>query len=149
MVCAAAGNDTSSTVGNAGGTDLGTTSNIDIGAVSDPSSLTQVMSIASVNNNWVLAQGFFTSPSDGEPLFIPVSDSGAQFGHQSFETLAGRDNEEKGGYEYVVVPGVGRSEDFSRVDAMGRIALIWRGDIAFSEKCRQCIRRRSHSCYRV
>ena len=135
VVCAAAGNDTSSTVGNAGGTDLGTTSNIDIGAVSDPSSLTQVMSIASVNNNWVLAQGFFTSPSDGEPLFIPVSDSGAQFGHQSFETLAGRDNEEKGGYEYVVVPGVGRSEDFSRVDAMGRIALIWRGDIAFSEKC--------------
>ncbi len=135
VVCAAAGNSDSSTLGNASGTDLGTTGNIDIGAVSDPSSLSQALSIASVNNDWVLAQGFFADMDGGEQRFVPVSDSGILFGHLPFEALAGEDGQVQSSYGYVVVPGVGSQEDFGQVDAEGRIALIWRGELTFSEKC--------------
>lgn len=135
VVCAAAGNSDSSTLGNASGTDLGTTGDIDIGAVSDPSSLSQALSIASVNNDWVLAQGFFADVEGEDQRFVPVSDSGALFGQLPFESLASGGGEELGGYGYVVVPGVGSPEDFASVDVTGRIALVWRGELAFSEKC--------------
>lgn len=135
VVCAAAGNSDSSTLGNAGGTNLGTSGNVDIGAVSDPSSMPQALSIASVNNDWVLAQGFFADTNSGERMFVPVSDSGALFGQMPFGSLADGDGEETGSYEYVVIPGVGEPENFAETDVSGRIALVWRGELTFSEKC--------------
>src|SRR5699024_6230207 len=38
-------------------------------------------------------------------------------------------------YEVVAVPGTGTVEDFASVDVSGKIALVQRGVIAFTEKC--------------
>lgn len=131
IICAAAGNEISSAYGNNSGLDLGTTANIDIGAVSMPGSLDGALSIASANNAGEYSCGFYISEADGTSRFVPVADSGANFGMRPFTSLA----EQGESWEYAVVPGIGTAEDFSQTNVKGKIALVRRGTITFAEKC--------------
>ena len=130
IVCAAAGNDYSSAYGNVSGTNLGTTSNIDVGTVNDPASLSGVLAVASVNSTWALSDGVTLVSGD----FVAVSDQGASFGLRRFAALTAEKGREDGKYEFFVVPGTGREEDFTGVDVSGKIAVIRRGEIPFAEK---------------
>ena len=130
IVCAAAGNDYSSAYGNVSGTNLGTTSNIDVGTVNDPASLPGVLAVASVNSAWTLADGVTLANGD----FVAVSDQGVSFGLKRFAALTADKGREDGKYEFAVVPGAGREEDFTDIDVSGKIAVIRRGEIPFVEK---------------
>lgn len=128
IVCASAGNSQGSAYGNNDGTDLAAVENVDIGTVNDPASLTGVLAVASVNSAWVRQNGLVLS--DG--TFVGVSDQGAESGMDPFYALAAK--RENGEYEFVLVPGFGEQSDFADIDVDGKIAVIERGEITFSEK---------------
>ena len=110
--------------------DLGTTSNIDVGTVNDPASLSGVLAVASVNSTWALSDGVTLASGD----FVAVSDQGASFGLRRFAALTAEKGREDGKYEFCVVPRAGREENFTGVDVSGKIAVIRRGEIPFAEK---------------
>ncbi|MEG2936504.1 MAG: S8 family serine peptidase, partial [Clostridium sp.] len=120
LMCAA-GNDESSTVNSNKG-NLPLASNPDNSIVGSPSTYSAATSIASVNNIKSFAP-YFTL---GE-LKIKYSDSNKGTAND-FATLQGEN------IEYVAVPGVGAVSDFEQVDVSGKIALVQRGTIAFTEK---------------
>lgn len=132
VVCAAAGNDISSTYANNSGRDLGKAENVDIGVVSMPASLSQVMAIGSVNNAAAYGGGFLVEKADGTQVFVQVNDSAGQFGQPVFSTLA-VDGEDTA-YEFAAVPGLGSEEDFAKVDVKGKVALVSRGELTFVDK---------------
>lgn len=135
IVCAAAGNEYGSAYGNSEGTNQSSVENVDIGTVSDPASLTGVLAVASVNSAWVWQNGVVLA--DG--TFVGISDQGAMFGMEPFYALAGETEQESAEYEFVLVPGVGEKSDFAAANVKGKIAVIERGEITFSEKyCNAC-----------
>lgn len=140
VVCASAGNGYSSAYDNNSGTDLGTTGNIDTGVVDAPSSLDGVLSVTSVNSAQVYANGFQLQTA-GDDRFVPVTDGGEQFGMPPLGSLLDLPDHEDGEVEYAVVPGLGTEEDFDQVNVEGRVALIQRGTLSFSEKCGRAFER--------
>lgn len=135
VVCAAAGNEYSSAHGNNSGLDLSSAGNVDTGVVSKPGALDGVLSVTSVNNAKIFADGFYVDMGGGKKSFVPMGDTGKNFGIRSFKDLLDVEGHRNGAYEYAVVPGLGAEEDFKRVDVKGRIALIQRGELSFAEKC--------------
>lgn len=121
LMCAA-GNDYDATYMNSLGTDLPLVSEPDNAIVGSPSTYTAAMSVASVNEaktfaSYILAGGrkiTFSDTNAGELAFTTALDG---------QTL-----------EVVKVPGIGDSVDFTEVDVKGKIALVKRGSIAFTEK---------------
>lgn len=126
VVCASAGNEYSSAYANSTGVNLPRTENPDSGIVGSPSSISGAYSIASVNNKAVHSNGFQVGDRN-----IAFNDSGPEFGIQKFVGLADAND---GQYEYVIVPGVGAAEDYEGLDVEGKIAVVLRGDLSFSEK---------------
>ena len=49
-----------------------------------------------------------------------------------FETLLGDETSKE--YEYIAIPGVGRSADYTGLDVKGKIVLVRRGSNTFEEK---------------
>lgn len=121
LMCAA-GNDQDSTVSTNLGTDLPLITEPDNGIVGSPSTYTAAVSVASVNEASVFTSYLmageerilFSDTNSGELSFVAALDG---------QTL-----------EVVKVPGLGDKTDFSEVDVNGKIALVKRGEIAFTEK---------------
>lgn len=126
MVCCSAGNNHSSAFANSTGVNLPYAENMDNGIVGSPSTVSGAISVASVNNTQIHANGFLVNERA-----IATTDTGASFGLESFIELS---DENDGTYQYVVVPGVGAPEDFEKVDVTGKIAVVLRGGLSFSEK---------------
>lgn len=126
VLAIAAGNSYSAAYGNGLGTNLNLASDPDIGTVSTPSTLIGGTSVASVENATIVAN-YITV---GEEK-LAYSDNGAM----PFTALAGQT------LEYVVIPDGGTETAFAALAAMaddgflkGKVALIQRGAIAFTEK---------------
>ena len=120
MLCISAGNSASSAYGNALGTNVNYTSDPDNGLVNSPATYLGATTIASVENTHVMMNYFAV----GE-MKIPFVDA-----NYTFHTLEGT-------YEYVVIPGFGRVEDYEGLDLTGKIALVSRGggdDVTFLVK---------------
>jgi len=115
-----AGNDGNSAVENLQGTDLALAGNPDYGIVGSPSTYAASLSVASVNEN--LAFGSYLLLGDEKISFDETPDAALKIGDL------------EGTYEYVRVTGVGNANDFAKVDVAGKIALVERGEIAFTEK---------------
>lgn len=121
LMCAA-GNDYSATYSNNLGTNLPLVSEPDNSIVGSPSTYGAALSVASVNEaktftSYILAGGqkiTFTDTNSGEKGFVAALDG------QSLEV--------------VKVPGTGDKLDFAEVDVTGKVALVRRGAIAFTEK---------------
>lgn len=121
LMCAA-GNDYSATYSNNLGTNLPLVSEPDNSIVGSPSTYGAALSVASVNEaktftSYILAGGqkiTFTDTNSGEKAFVTALDG------QSLEV--------------VKVPGTGDKLDFDEVDVQGKVALVRRGAIAFTEK---------------
>ncbi len=117
-----AGNDTDSTYGTNLGVNLPLISEPDNGIVGSPSTYAAAMSVASVNEDAI----FQTYLLAGDRHII-FSDSNTD--HNNFvETLDGQT------LEYVWVPGLGAETDYQNIDVKGKIALVVRGELSFSEK---------------
>ena len=100
--------------------------NPDYGVVGNPSTVEDSISVASINNKVVTSKVFV----------VKGLEKNDQLDHGKFDyNQPGADADfEKGKeYDYVAV-GLGKEEDFKGVDVTGKLALIQRGAIPFSEK---------------
>ncbi len=126
-VIVAASNSYSSAYGSEANGNLPLTSNPDIGTVGSPGTYKGVMSVASISGEETpyLMYG-------NTIMYFLEANSGAAEELDFVDTLLG-DTESKD-IQYVVVPGVGRSADYTGLDVKGKIALVRRGDNTFEEK---------------
>ena len=126
-VVAAASNSYSSAYGSEANGNLGLTTNPDTGTVGSPGTYDGVLSVASING----VETPYIMYEDTIIYFDEANSSAAE--ELDFcETLLG--DKESVEMEYVLVPGVGRSADYTGLDVAGKIALVRRGDNTFEEK---------------
>ncbi len=123
----AASNSYSSAYGSEANGNLGLTSNPDTGTVGSPSTYDGVVSVASIAG----VETPYLLFNDTIIYFIESSD-GASEENDFCETLLG--DKESVELEYVVIPGVGRTADYTGLDVKGKIALVRRGSNTFEEK---------------
>lgn len=123
VLCISAGNAYTSGYGNAFGHNANLTSNPDNAVLGTPGAYANALSVASVENVFTMSD-YITVGDNHKIAYI----NGASGTNQPFNTLAGTP------YQVVAVPGSGSAEDFAQVDVKGKIALVQRGVIAFTEK---------------
>ena len=129
-----AGNEGTSSDDNMWGTDLNRTQNPDNATVGSPATWANTLAIASAENASVMTD-YFTL-ADGTIIFYQDSIE-AIYGSAGYEDYAWAVSMKvlaDQAMEYVLVPGLGTAEDVASVDVEGKIALILRGELAFSEK---------------
>ncbi len=123
----AASNSYSSAYGSEANGNLGLTSNPDTGTVGSPSTYEGVMSVASISGveTPYIKYGktiiYFTESTDASAEELSF-----------FDTLLG--DKDSMDIEYVLIPGVGRTADYTGIDVNGKIALVRRGSNTFEEK---------------
>ena len=100
--------------------------NPDYGLVGNPSTVEDSISVASINNNIITTEVFEVKGLEGNA----EADNG-KFDYS--KSAADADFEKGKEYEYVSV-GLGKEDDFKDLDLTGKLALIQRGEIPFSEK---------------
>lgn len=124
----AASNSFNSTYGSEKNGNLGLTSNPDSATVGSPSTYAGTLSVASING----AKTPYLLFNGNIIYFLESTDRVSEEKHFLDELLpAGKDTLE---IEYVTVPGVGRSADYTGLDVTGKIVLIARGQTTFEEK---------------
>lgn len=123
VLCISAGNAYTAGHGNAFGHNANLTSNPDNAILGAPGAYANALSVASVDNTYIMSD-YITVGDDHKIAYV----NGASGTNQPFNSLAGTPQ------QVVAVPGAGSAEDFARVDVKGKIALVQRGVIAFTEK---------------
>ena len=126
-VIVAASNSYSSAFGSEKNGNLPLTSNPDTGTVGSPGTYKGVMSVASINGE----ETPYLKYGDTIMYFDEANNAAAK--ELDFvKTLLG--DQKSAEIEFVVVPGVGRSADYTGMDVKGKIALVRRGSNTFEEK---------------
>ena len=123
----AASNSFSSAYGSEANGNLALTSNPDTGTVGSPATYQGAMSVASINGvetPYIL--------HDDTIIYFIESSNGTSEENNFFDTLLG--DQDKVEMEFVLIPGVGRSADYTGLDIAGKIALVRRGSNTFEEK---------------
>ncbi len=126
-VVAAASNSYSSAYGSEANGNLGLTSNPDTGTVGSPSTYEGVLSVASISGTETPYLMFGKTI-----IYFDESNDGSARENDFCQTLLG--DKESMDIEFVIVPGVGRTADYTGLDVKGKIALVRRGDNTFEEK---------------
>ena len=126
----AAGNDRNSAVGNRYGNSLPLAESPDSALVSTPSTSFAAMSVASVENFKVTCS--YMKLGQTEILFQNGVDNGSGQELRAAEMICGGEKEVT--LPYVMVPGLGAPEDYEGLDVAGKIAVVQRGVLGFSEK---------------
>ena len=123
----AASNSYNSAYGSEKNGNLGLTSNPDTGTVGSPSTYEGVMSVASISGTKTPYIKY------GDTIvYFTESNNGAAEENNFFDTLLG--DKDSIDYDYIVIPGVGRSADYTGLDVKGKIVLVRRGSNTFEEK---------------
>ena len=133
---ASAGNQYNSTMGSEKNGNNGLTSNPDYGTVGSPSTYEATLSVASVeglktsylkhNDTIIYFNEAFTNSADITKSFVD----------DILKTVGNNVNSHV--FEYVVIPGIGRSSDYPDEDSFyeGKIVLVKRGTTTFEDKVR-------------
>ncbi|MBQ4566338.1 MAG: S8 family serine peptidase, partial [Oscillospiraceae bacterium] len=119
IAAVSAGNSSSAALMNGYGTNTNLTADPDNGIVSSPATWEGATMIASIENVSTMSLYFVVGDKQ-----IAYNDIAAT----PLYTLAGSQ------LEYVMVPGLGTAADFAEVDVAGKVAVVSRGEIAFTEK---------------
>ncbi len=123
----AASNSYSSAFGSEANGNLGLTSNPDTATVGSPSTYEGVLSVASISG----VETPYIKYGDSIIYFVESTNTAAEE-NKFVETLLGEEDSAK--FEYVTIPGVGRSADYTGIDVKGKIVLVRRGSNTFEEK---------------
>lgn len=99
------------------------------GVVSSPATFIGATVVASLENDTTAAEILTATDGTREEIFV-FGDNGTYFTFY----LGGNGDYQDHEYEYVMVPGLGSAEDFAKVDVQGKIAVVQRGELAFTEK---------------
>ena len=126
----AASNSFSSAYGSEKNGNLGLTSNPDTATVGSPSTYEGAMSVASING----IKTPYILYNDQIIYFIESNNAGAEERDFVEDLLDDGVNEKE--FEYVLIPGAGRSADYTGMDVTGKIVLVERGSNTFEEKAR-------------
>ncbi|MBQ3559002.1 MAG: leucine-rich repeat protein [Agathobacter sp.] len=126
-VIVAASNSYSSAYGSEANGNLGLTSNPDTGTVGSPGTYDGTMSVASISGTKTPYMLY-----NGEIIYFTESTDGGTEENSFFDTLLGEEDSIK--IDYVTIPGVGRSADYTGLDVKGKIVLVRRGSNTFEEK---------------
>ena len=126
-VVVAASNSYSSAYGSEANGNLGLTSNPDTGTVGSPGTYEGVLSVGSING----VETPYIKYGD-KIIYFDEANSGAAEELNFFDTLLGDSKSKE--MEFVLVPGVGRSVDYTGLNVAGKIVLVRRGDNTFEEK---------------
>ncbi|MBQ4641001.1 MAG: leucine-rich repeat protein [Oscillospiraceae bacterium] len=126
-IVVAASNSYSSAYGSEANGNLPLTSNPDTGTVGSPSTYEGALSVASIDG----------TPTPyllyGETIiYFEEANNGAAEELSFFDRLLGDTDSKE--FEYVVIPGIGRSADYTGLDVKGKLVLVRRGDNTFEEK---------------
>lgn len=124
----AASNSFNSTYNSEKNGNLGLTSNPDSATVSSPSTYKGAISIASING----AKTSYILYDDKIIYFTESTNRIAEEKNFVDDILKG--TQDSMTVEYVTIPGVGRTADYSGIDINGKIALVARGSNTFEEK---------------
>lgn len=124
----AASNSFSSAYGSDKNGNLGLTSNPDTATVGSPGTYEGALSIASING----ANTPYILYNDRIIYFTEATDRIQEEKHFFDDLLA--DGVTEKDYEYVTIPGAGRSADYAGMDVTGKIVLVARGSTTFEEK---------------
>ena len=124
----AASNSFNSTYNSEKNGNLGLTSNPDSATVSSPSTYKGALSIASING----AKTSYILYNDQIIYFVESTNRVAE--EKNFVDDILGENETEKTVEYVTIPGVGRTADYTGIDVSGKVALIARGSNTFEEK---------------
>ncbi len=126
-VVVAASNSYNSAYGSEANGNLPLTSNPDSGTVGSPGTYEGVLSVGSVN-------GVETPYIKFDKTIMYFDEANDNSGKEKnfFDTLLGEEDSIKA--QYVTIPGVGRSADYTGLDVKGKIALVRRGSNTFEEK---------------
>ena len=105
--------------------------NPDYGLVGNPSTVEDSISVASINNKILTTEVFEVKGLE--------NDATLDYGKFDFNRPETEKDFEKGKeYEYIAA-GIGREEDFANIDVRGKLALIQRGKINFSDKIKNAL----------
>ena len=126
-VMAAASNSYNSAYGSEKNGNLPLTSNPDSSTVGSPSTYDGVMSVASISGEETPYLLY-----NKKIIYFTEANSGAAEELDFVEVLLGDKQELE--IEYVLIPGVGRSADYTGMDVKGKVVLVRRGDNTFEEK---------------
>ncbi len=124
----AASNSFNSTYGSDKNGNLGLTSNPDSATVSSPSTYAGAISIASING----AKTSYILYEDKIIYFLESTNRVAD--EKDFVEDLLPNGQDSITVEYVTIPGVGRTADYTGIDVTGKVALIARGSNTFEEK---------------
>ena len=124
----AASNSFNSTYSSDKNGNLGLTSNPDSATVSSPSTYKGALSIASING----AKTSYILYNDQIIYFTESTNRVAE--EKDFVEDLLDDGQDSITIEYVTIPGVGRTADYSGIDINGKVALVARGSNTFEEK---------------
>ena len=141
---AAASNDYNATFSSEKNGTLGLTSNPDSGTVGSPSTYAAALSVASVDG----VKTPYLKYKDQIMYFHEASTSSAEtkdFVDDILNTLG--ENVQSHDFEYVTIPGVGRSSDYPEEDDFyqGKIVLVKRGTTTFEDKVRVALKEKGAS----
>lgn len=126
MVIVAAGNETSSSASNQYGENLPLTDDPDNSIVASPSTYPANLSVASMEGDLAYRRYFLL----GNEVMKYMDSQTSFLGIPEFVKLLsylGIPMEEP--YDYVVVPGYGRDEDYQGLDVTGKIVVVQRGGL--------------------
>ena len=124
----AASNSYNSSFGSEKNGNLPLTSNPDSATVGSPSTYDSAMSVASVSG---VPTPYLVH--DGEVIYFTESVDRVSEERDFVSELLGEDTESIE-IEYILVPGAGRSADYTGLDVNGKIVLVARGSTTFEEK---------------
>lgn len=124
----AASNSFTSTYGSEKNGNLGLTSNPDNGTVGSPSTYKGALSVASVNGAKTPYMLF------GETIIYYIESTDRVSEEKEFVADLLPEGVNEAEYEFVTIPGAGRSADYTGIDVSGKIALVSRGSTTFEEK---------------
>ena len=123
----AASNSYSSAYGSEANGNLGLTSNPDTGTIGSPSTYEGVMSVGSISG----VETPYMLYGDKIIYFIESTDSSGDENKFLDMLLGDKDSIEM---QYVLIPGVGRTADYTGIDVKDKLVLVRRGSNTFEEK---------------
>ncbi len=124
----AASNSFNSTYGSEKNGNLGLTSNPDSGTVGSPSTYDSALSVASVSGTKTPYLKY-----NGKVVYFTESVDRISEEKEFVKELLG-DSQDSIDIEYILIPGAGRSADYTGLDVTGKIVLLARGSTTFEEK---------------
>lgn len=99
------------------------------GVVSSPATFIGATVVASLENNTTAVEVMKATDGETEHVFT----FGDNYTYFTFY-LGGNGDFKEHEHEYVVIPGVGAESDYAGLDVEGKIALVERGELAFTDK---------------